>query len=208
MIAIIDYDAGNTASVTNAFRALGEETVLTDDKNIIASADRVVLPGVGAFGDAMKRLRERGLECVIRDVVEKGTPFLGICLGMQLLFEESEESPGVKGLSLLSGTIRRFEEADGLKIPQIGWNDLQFPRATKLFHDVRQGSHVYFVHSYHLPVEGNESVIAATARYGCVFGAAVEKENLMACQFHPEKSADVGRQILANFLSVSPYPSP
>lgn len=200
MIAIIDYDAGNTASVTNAFRALGEEVILTDNKEQIESADRVVLPGVGAFGDAMKKLRERDLETVIRDVVAKGTPFLGICLGMQLLFEESEESPGVKGLSLLKGRIRRFDDKAGLKIPQIGWNDLRFPHPSKLFQNVPEGAHVYFVHSYHLPLEGNEPVIAACAEYGTVFGAAVEKDNLMACQFHPEKSADVGRQILVNFL--------
>lgn len=202
MIAIIDYDAGNTASVMNAFRALGEDVILTDETKQIESADRVVLPGVGAFGDAMKKLRERDLEAVIKDVVAKGTPFLGICLGMQLLFEESEESPGIKGLGLMKGTIRRFDEAHGLKIPQIGWNDLHFPHPTKLFQNIPDGAHVFFVHSYHLPQEGSEAVIAATATYGTVFGAAVEKDNLMACQFHPEKSADVGRQILMNFISL------
>ena len=160
----------------------------------------MVLPGVGAFGDAMKKLRDRNLTDIIREVVADGTPFLGICLGMQLLFEESEESPGVKGLGLLPGPIRRFPEDSGLKIPQIGWNDLRFPRETGLFRDVAKGAHVYFVHSYYLPLEGNEAVIAATADYGVTFGAAVNKDNLMACQFHPEKSADVGHQILKNFM--------
>ena len=200
MIAIIDYDAGNIASVINALRVFGEEVLLTADRDTLKRADRVVLPGVGAFGDAMQKIRDRNLEETIKEVVASGTPFLGICLGMQLLFEESEESPGVKGLGLLPGTIRRFSEDSGLKIPQIGWNDLHFPRKTKLFQDVAEGAHVYFVHSYYLPQEGNEAVIAATTDYGHVFGAAVEKDNLMACQFHPEKSADVGHQILKNFM--------
>ena len=200
MIAIIDYDAGNIASVINALRVFGEEVLLTADRDTLQRADRVVLPGVGAFGDAMQKIRDRSLEETIKAVVTSGTPFLGICLGMQLLFEASEESPGVKGLGLLSGTIRRFSEDSGLKIPQIGWNELHFPRKTKLFQDVAEGAHVYFVHSYYLPQEGSEAVIAATTDYGHVFGAAVEKDNLMACQFHPEKSADVGHQILKNFM--------
>ena len=200
MIAIIDYDSGNTASVMNAFRALGEEVILTDSKEVLICADRVVLPGVGAFGDAMKKLNERNLVGAIKEIVDRGTPFLGICLGMQLLFEESEESPGIKGLSLLPGRFLRIPEDTDLKVPQIGWNDLSFPHTSKLFEGIEQGTHVYFVHSYYLPVSENTDFIAATTQYGVTVGAAVEKNNLFGCQFHPEKSAEAGRRILLNFL--------
>lgn len=200
MIAIIDYDSGNTASVMNAFRTLGEEVILTDNKEVLLSADRVVLPGVGAFGDAMKKLNERDLIDTIKEIVDRGTPFLGICLGMQLLFEESEESPGVRGLSLLPGKFLRFPEDPDLKVPQIGWNDLSFLHTSKLFEGIEQGTHVYFVHSYYLPVNENTDFIAATTQYGVTVGAAVEQNNLFGCQFHPEKSAEAGRRILMNFL--------
>lgn len=199
MTAIIDYDAGNIKSVQNACRLLGKKTILTRDRETILSADRVILPGVGAFGDAMERIRDYQLEEVIREVIEKGTPFLGICLGLQLIFEESEESPGVKGLSLLPGKICRFPDK-GLKIPQIGWNSVSYPVTSPLFEGVPTDSYFYFVHSYHIPAD-NPAVIGA-AEYGIPFGAAIQKENLFACQFHPEKSSKVGLKLLQNFLEM------
>ena len=201
MVAIIDYDAGNIKSVENAVRYLGHEASVTADGNEILSADHVILPGVGAFGDAMQRLRARGLEETIRGAVASGKPFLGICLGLQLLFEESEESPGVKGLSLLPGRIRRIPETDGRKVPQIGWNDLSFPRPSRLFEGIPEGSFVYFVHSYYLEA-GEASDVAARTGYGVSIDAAVERGNLFACQFHPEKSERVGMRILRNFLGT------
>ena len=201
MTAIIDYDAGNIKSVENALRFLGHDVVVTADPEVILQADHVILPGVGAFGDAMQRLRGRGLEDTIREVVERGTPFLGICLGLQLLFEESEESPGVRGLALLPGRIRRIPDGEGRKVPQIGWNDISFPRESRLFKGLPQGSFVYFVHSFYLEA-GDRSDVAATTEYGVSIDAAVEHGNLLACQFHPEKSERVGMQILENFLAV------
>ena len=201
MTAIIDYDAGNIKSVENALRFLDHDVVVTADPEVILQADHVILPGVGAFGDAMQRLRGRGLEDTIREVVERGTPFLGICLGLQLLFEESEESPGVRGLALLPGRIRRIPDGEGRKVPQIGWNDISFPRESRLFKGLPQGSFVYFVHSFYLEA-GDRSDVAATTEYGVSIDAAVEHGNLFACQFHPEKSERVGMQILENFLAV------
>ncbi|MBQ9871567.1 MAG: imidazole glycerol phosphate synthase subunit HisH [Eubacterium sp.] len=201
MIAIIDYDAGNIKSVEKALQYLGQETVLTRDPEVILSAERAVLPGVGAFGDAMEKLRGYGLEPVIRDFVATGKPFLGICLGLQLLFSESEESPGVKGLGLLPGRIRRIPEGEGRKVPQIGWNDISIRPDSRLFAGVRDHSYVYFVHSYYLEAERPEDV-AATTEYGALIHAAVESGNVFACQFHPEKSSDVGLKILKNFISL------
>ncbi|MDO4283836.1 MAG: imidazole glycerol phosphate synthase subunit HisH [Eubacteriales bacterium] len=207
MVAIIDYDAGNIRSVENAMTMLGKETVLTRDPGVIRRADHVILPGVGSFGDAMDRIRRYGLEEVIREVVQSDTPFLGICLGLQLLFEESEESPGVKGLSVLRGKIRRIpagtepETGTLRKIPQIGWNNLAFPRQGRLFRDIEEGAYVYFVHSYYLQAESKE-IVTATTQYGVTVEASVERNNVFACQFHPEKSAEVGLQILTNFLQV------
>ena len=201
MIAIIDYDAGNIKSVEKALQYLGQETVLTRDPEVILSAERAVLPGVGAFGDAMEKLRGYGLESVIRDFVATGKPFLGICLGLQLLFSESEESPGVKGLGLLPGRIRRIPEGEGRKVPQIGWNDISIRPDSRLFAGVRDHSYVYFVHSYYLEAERPEDV-AATTEYGALIHAAVESGNVFACQFHPEKSSDVGLKILKNFISL------
>lgn len=198
MIAVIDYDAGNIRSVEHALSALGLEAVVTRDADVIRSADKVILPGVGAFGDAMGKLRDFGLIEVIREVVAAGKPFLGICLGLQLMFDESEESPGVPGLSLLKGRIVRIPEGGGRKIPHIGWNDLRFPKESSLFQGVPEGSYVYFVHSYYLQAE-DETVVAATTEYGPVIHAAVAKNNVYACQFHPEKSGDVGMTILRNF---------
>lgn len=201
MIALIDYDAGNIKSVQKALEFLGEQAIVTRDRQEILAAKRVILPGVGNFGDAMAKLESFGLVSVIREVTEQGVPFLGICLGLQLLFEESEESPGVKGLGLLPGRIVRIPKETGLKIPQIGWNALQYPSRGKLFADVPEGSYVYFVHSYYLQAEEKE-IVKATAEYGVTVEASVEKGNIFACQFHPEKSSEVGLQILKNFLAV------
>ena len=205
MVAIIDYDAGNVKSVEKALQFLGQETVLTREPGKILGADRVILPGVGAFGDAMKRLEDYGLVDVIRKVVQNGTPFLGICLGLQLLFESSEESPGVQGLGILKGRILRIPEGEGpdkkpLKIPHIGWNSLEFPKAGRLFEGVLPQSYVYFVHSYYLKAE--EDIVTARTRYGVSIDASVEKGNVFACQFHPEKSSETGLLILKNFVGI------
>jgi len=200
MIAIIDYDAGNIKSVENALLSLGIDNRVTSDPAVIRAADRVILPGVGAFGDAMNKLAERDLIGVIREVAAE-KPFLGICLGLQLLFDSSEEAPGVKGLSILPGRIVRIPEGGGRKIPHIGWNDLHFPKESKLFKGIPEESYVYFVHSYYLQA-GNVADVAATTEYGVTIHAAVEHDNLCACQFHPEKSGDVGMQILRNFASM------
>lgn len=201
MIAIIDYDAGNIKSVEKALQAIGEESVVTRDRELILSAEKVILPGVGSFGDAMQKIRAYGLEEVIHTVVEQGTPFLGICLGLQLLFAYSEEGEGVAGLGILDGKIIRIPDAEGLKIPHIGWNSLHFPRQSRLFAGIAPDSYVYFVHSYYLKAQ-EENIVAATTEYGVQIHAAVEKGNVFACQFHPEKSSDVGLQILKNFAAI------
>lgn len=207
-IAVIDYDAGNTRSVLNALHALGRDAALTRDPSVIRAAERLILPGVGAFGEAMERLRSFGLDALLREAADSGRPLLGICLGQQLLFEKSEESPGVRGLGILAGCCRRLPDNRELKIPQIGWNDLCYPEkdaegvpAGRLFRGVPEHSYVYFVHSYHVVPE-DRSVIAATVTYGTSVAAAVEKGNVFACQFHPEKSAETGRRILKNFLEI------
>jgi len=201
MVAVIDYDAGNIKSVLKAFRYLGQDVELTRDPEIIRRADHVVLPGVGAFGDAMKRLADYGLVDVIRQVADDGTPFLGICLGLQLLFDSSEESPGAVGLGILKGTNVRFTEASGYKIPQIGWNSLHLQNNGRLFEGIEDGAFVYFVHSFYAVAE-NEKVVKATCTYTDVATASVEMRNVFACQFHPEKSGNVGLQILRNFLNT------
>ena len=201
MIALIDYDAGNMKSVEKALQLLGQETVVTRDPDEIYRADGVILPGVGSFGDPMENLRRFGLVEVIRRVTEQGTPFLGICLGLQLLFESSEESPGVEGLGLLPGKILRIPAGEGRKIPHMGWNDITFPHPGRLFAGVAEHSYVYFVHSYYLKAE-DPSIVTAVTRYGTGIHASVEKGNVFACQFHPEKSSDVGLQILKNFAAI------
>ena len=201
MIAIIDYDAGNIKSVEKALESLGQEVVITRDPEILLSASKVILPGVGAFGDAMSRLNEYGLVEVIHKIVDKKTPFLGICLGLQLLFDSSEEAPGVKGLSILPGKIVRFPAKIGLKIPQIGWNALKQPNKGRLFNGIEDGEFVYFVHSYYLKADELSDVVATT-EYGVTVHAAVERDNVFACQFHPEKSSDVGLKILKNFIEL------
>ena len=201
MVAIIDYDAGNIRSVEKAVRYLGKEVTVTSEPEEILAADRVILPGVGAFGDAMKRLHAMGLVEVIRQVADRGTPFLGICLGLQLLFEKSEESPGVPGLGLLRGEILRIPELPGLKVPHIGWNSLKYPNPGRLFRGIPEDSYVYFVHSYYLKAQ-DEGIVTATTEYGTLVHASVESGNLFACQFHPEKSSETGLTILENFLSI------
>lgn len=202
MVAIIDYDAGNIKSVEKALQALGEEAVITRDKELLLNADRVILPGVGSFGDAMEKLHAYGLVEIIHEIARKGTPFLGICLGLQLLFERSDESAGVPGLGLLKGEILRIPDAEGLKIPHIGWNSLKFPHNGKLFEGIEEDAYVYFVHSYYLKA-AEEDIVKATTEYGTLIHASVEKGNIFACQFHPEKSSDVGLKILKNFISIS-----
>lgn len=201
MIAIIDYDAGNIKSVEKALQALGEEAVTTRDKDTILHADKVILPGVGAFGDAMEKIHKYGLYEVIHQVTEQKTPFLGICLGLQLLFERSEESKGVEGLSILKGEILRIPEKQDLKIPHIGWNSLKFPNAGRLFRGIPKEAYVYFVHSYYLKAK-EEEIVTATTEYGTLIHASVERDNVFACQFHPEKSSAVGLQILKNFIET------
>ena len=201
MIAIIDYDAGNIKSVQKALQYLGQEAVLTRDREVILSADRAVLPGVGSFGDAMEKLKGYGLSEVVREFAATGKPFLGICLGLQLLFEESEESPGVQGLGLLKGKIRRIPEGEGRKVPQIGWNDISINPDSRLFRGIPDHSYVYFVHSYYLEAADRKEV-AATTEYGVSIDAAVEAGNVYACQFHPEKSGKVGLGILSAFAEI------
>lgn len=201
MIAIIDYDAGNIKSVEKALALLGQEAVVTSDAEKILNADKVVLPGVGAFGDAMDKLRQYGLDRVIHEVVRKDTPFLGICLGLQLLFERSDESPGVDGLGVLKGEIVKLPEGGGLKIPHMGWNSLKFPKKGRLFEGLEKEPYVYFVHSYYLRAE-DENIVTAVTEYGTGIHASVESGNVFACQFHPEKSSDVGIQILKNFVKL------
>ena len=201
MIAIIDYDAGNLKSVEKALALLGQESVITRDRGEILRADKVILPGVGAFGDAMNQLKKYELDKVVHEVAEKKTPLLGICLGLQLFFEGSEESTGVEGLGLLKGSVVRFSDSHGLKIPHIGWNSLELMNDGRLFKGIPDGSYVYFVHSYYLKA-ADEQIVKATTAYGDLVHASVEQDNIFACQFHPEKSSSVGLAILKNFAEI------
>lgn len=201
MIGIIDYDAGNIKSVERALAWLNQETVVSRDAETLLRADRVILPGVGSFGDAMEKLRAYGLVEVIRECVDRGTPLLGICLGLQLLFGSSEESPGVEGLHLLDGRIVRIPSAESLKVPHIGWNNLSFPRKGRLFEGLEGNPYVYFVHSYYLQA-ADEGIVTACTEYGTHIHASVEKGNVFACQFHPEKSSGAGMGILRNFCRI------
>ncbi len=201
MVSIIDYEAGNIKSVENAVRYLGHEAVLTRDRDVILSSDHCILPGVGAFGDAMERLRRFGLDQVIRETVRREIPLLGICLGLQLLFDRSEESPGAEGLGILRGEVLRIPDGADRKVPQIGWNDLSYPNRGRLFKGVPEGSYVYFVHSYYLRAE-DPAIVTARTQYGVSIDASVESGSVYACQFHPEKSERVGMMILRNFLEL------
>lgn len=201
MVAIIDYNAGNLKSVEKALLSMREECIITRDFHEILKADRVILPGVGAFGDAMNQLKKYELDKVIHEVADKQIPFLGICLGLQLLFEGSDESEGVEGLHILDGKVVRIPDKEGLKIPHIGWNSLTLQNDGRLFDGIAENPYVYFVHSYYLQARDNE-IVKATTEYSTTIHASVEKDNVFACQFHPEKSSTVGLQILKNFTQI------
>lgn len=202
MIAIIDYDAGNLKSVEKAFDYLDEKTIITRNSREILSADKVLLPGVGSYGVAIDKLQKYNLIDVLKEVADKKTPLLGICLGQQLLFGSSEESPNKKGLSILEGEIHKIPTIpEDLKVPHVGWNSLLFPHDSRLFHNISDSSYVYFVHSYYLKAKYKEDVAAIT-HYGTEIHAAVEKDNIFGCQFHPEKSGEVGLAILKTFARL------
>lgn len=201
MIAIIDYDAGNLRSVEKALNHIGENAVITRNRKELLEAEKVILPGVGSFGGAMEKLKSFGLVETIKEIVDIGKPFLGICLGLQLLYEKSEESPGVPGLGILKGEIFRIPDKEGMKIPHMGWNSLEIKPASRLFKGINNQSYVYFVHSYYLKAK-NEGEVVATTEYGTLIHASVEKDNIFACQFHPEKSGQVGLTILKNFAAL------
>lgn len=201
MVAIIDYDAGNIKSVEKALVYLGQEVRITRDYDEIMASSHVILPGVGCFGDAMQKLRKYRMDKAIYEVVQKKIPFLGICLGLQLLYENSEESPGITGLGILKGNICKIPKQDGLKIPHMGWNSLNIKPEAKLFAGLSQSPYVYFVHSYYLQAE-DISEVSATTEYAVHIHASVERENIFACQFHPEKSSTVGLKMLKNFVNL------
>lgn len=202
MIAIIDYGAGNIQSVYKALNFIGAECKITNDKNEIMNCDGAILPGVGSFGDCMDNMKVREIDKTIVEFTKTGKPFLGICLGLQLLFPESEESPNVKGLSLFDGTITKIPNQNRtLKIPHMGWNSISVKKKDGLFKDIKDNSYVYFVHSYYLSAK-DKNIVSATTDYGVSIDCAIEKENVMATQFHPEKSGDVGLKILKNFVEM------
>ena len=199
-IAVVDYDAGNTLSVTRALEKVGARVDLTSDPERVAAADAVVLPGVGAFGDCMKKLRERGMDEACWEAYRSGKPFLGVCVALQVIFDDSEESPGTQGLGLLPGSVHRFK-ADGLKVPHMGWNELHLAREHPVL-DGLDGEAFYFVHSYY-PVPAEEHDLIGSTEYGPRFCAAAGRENLVAVQFHPEKSSAAGLRLYENFLAWS-----
>lgn len=201
MIAVLDYGAGNLLSVIKALRFIGCDAVVTSDSDVLKEASAAVLPGVGAFGDAMGCLRKSGLVRPVLEFIDTGKPFLGICLGLQLLFEGSEEAPGVPGLGLLKGKIYRIPDAPGLKIPHIGWNSLNIANHDGLFAGLEEHPYVYFVHSYYLKAD-DRGLVAATAEYGVKIDASIRRGNLFATQFHPEKSGKTGLQMLRNFAAL------
>lgn len=201
MIAIVDYDAGNLKSVEKALAYLGEASIVTRDFKEIERADKVILPGVGSFGTAMENLKKFELDKVVKEVTAEGKPFLGICLGLQLLFDGSEESEGIEGLGILSGDIVKIPDKPGLKIPHIGWNSLTLQNDGRLFQGLEQIPYVYFVHSFYLKAK-EETIVKAVTEYSVNIHASVEKDNVFACQFHPEKSSTTGLKILKNFAAI------
>ena len=201
MIAIVDYGAGNLMSVKKALDFIGADSIITSNPAELASAEKVILPGVGSFGDAMESMREKGLVEAVKASALSGKPFLGICLGLQLLFDESEESPEAQGLALLNGKITQIPTDMGLKVPHIGWNSVEISEGSRLFNGIKNGSYFYFVHSYYLN-GADENAVAGTTEYGVKIQCAVERENLFATQFHPEKSGEVGLRLLKNFVEL------
>lgn len=201
MIAILDYDAGNLKSVEKALKFLGEESIITRNRHEVAKADKVILPGVGSFGAAMEQLKKYEIDKMLEEVAAEGKPLLGICLGLQLMFDYSEESPRVEGLHLLKGGILRIPDKEGLKIPHIGWNSLTLENNGRLFAGLSGNPYVYFVHSYYLKAE-DAQIVKASTEYSTHIHASVEQGNIFACQFHPEKSSTVGLQILSNFAKI------
>ncbi len=202
MIAIIDYGAGNIQSVYKAFRHIGCECRITSDRDEILAGDAAVFPGVGSFGDTVDTLNKLGIKGSIIDFIKSGKPFLGICLGLQLLFPASEESPGAEGLGIFDGSITRIPNGEGLKIPHIGWNSLEIDPASRLLKGIEQGAYTYFVHSYFLNA-ADKSIVSAQTEYGVRIDAAIEKDNVFATQFHPEKSGETGLAILRNFAEIA-----
>lgn len=202
MIAILDYGAGNIESVRKALRHIGCDCTVTRDRDIILKADSAVLPGVGSFGDTADSLAAFGLKDAAVDFIRSGKPFLGICLGLQLLFPRSEESPLAQGLGIFKGSICRIPAAEGLKIPHMGWNSLNITKQSKLFAHIDGNPYVYFVHSYYLNA-ADKGIVAAQTEYGVTIDAAIEQDNIFATQFHPEKSGGVGLQILKNFAGIA-----
>lgn len=202
MIAIIDYGAGNIQSVYKALKFIGADCKVTDNKDEILNADGAILPGVGSFGDAMDTMTKRGIKDTIIEYTKSGKPFLGICLGLQLLFPESEETPGVKGLDIFKGTITRIPNQNRtLKIPHMGWNNISIKQKDGIFKDIEGEPYVYFVHSFYLKAQ-DKDIVAATTQYGVEIDAAVQKGNIIATQFHPEKSGEVGLKMLKNFVEM------
>lgn len=198
MIAIIDYGMGNLASVGNAFAKLGYKTMITQDPADILAADKVVLPGVGAFADAIKNIRERGIDQTLNEIIKRQTPLLGVCLGYQLLFSESEEDGLHQGLDIIKGRVIRLQLPAEYKVPHMGWNSIKVNPASRLFSGISSGSYFYFVHSYHV-VPADSTVMAAITDYGMKIVCAVETGSVFATQFHPEKSSDLGLKVLRNF---------
>lgn len=202
VIAVVDYGAGNLQSVKKALDFIGAPCIITKNADEIQKADKVILPGVGSFGDAMDSMHKSGLTDAVKEAALSGKPFLGICLGLHLLFEESEESPGAKGLGILKGKIRKIPLEEGIKVPHMGWNSLEVKQHDGVFASAKDGDYVYFVHSYYLTADNPEEVAARTVYGSTVIDAAVKNGNLCAVQFHPEKSGSVGLNMLRNFAGM------
>ncbi len=202
-ITVVDYGTGNIRNVFNAFSFLGLDVCVTSDPRRIAGSERLVLPGVGAFGDCSRALKKTGAASAVRDFIDTGRPYLGICLGLQILFENSDECPDEPGLGIFKGRTVRFSPGPGLKVPHMGWNRVALKKKSKLFSGVEEGSWFYFVHSFHVE-SAEDSIVAAESEHGVVFTAAVEKKSVFACQFHPEKSSGTGLKILRNFSAFQP----